>query len=123
MKTRMLPLLCLASCGFSLGVLAQDGPVTGKEIQDQWVGKSAIGTTRGGTPATLRLMADGSASIASGAAILDTGTWRPWDKGYCTTWTTIRRGEERCFTVQRSGSKITVLNPDGSVSGYFDEVK
>jgi hypothetical protein len=125
MKTPLVQVLAVAvmAMSFLSPVDAQDGVITGKEVQEQWVGKSLIGSTPAGVPATVRLLADGSASISSGATTLDTGTWRAWDKGYCTTWSTIRRGEERCFTLQRSGARITVLNPDGSVSGYFSEIK
>lgn len=123
MKKQVLPALAIAAMVLSVDLFAQEGLVTGKEIQEQWVGKLLIGATPAGVPANLRLLADGSASISSGAATLDTGTWRPWEKGYCTTWSTIRRGQERCFTVQRTGPRITVLNPDGSVSGYFSEIK
>lgn len=126
MKKCTLALLAVVAAVLSTAavpVRGQDGTISGKEIQEQWVGKSLVGTTAGGGPAVLRLLADGSASIGSGEATLDTGQWRAWEKGYCTTWATIRRGVERCFTVQRSGTRIAVLNPDGSVSGYFDQIK
>jgi hypothetical protein len=45
------------------------------------------------------------------------------EKGYCATWVKIRAGEERCFTVFRSGSNFKVLNPDGSVSGFINAVR
>ena len=108
---------------FAPGAMGEDSAVSGKEIAEKWVGKSAIGRTANGTPATVRLMADGTVTISSGSVTLDTGTWRAWDHGYCTTWRTIRAGQERCFSTRRSGNIITVLNPDGSVSGTFDEIK
>jgi hypothetical protein len=101
---------------------AQDQTVTSKEIQDTWVGKALIGTTPKGAAATVILRADGTATVSSGSTN-DSGTWRLSDMGYCTTWKTIRAGDERCFTAQRAGTKVTVLNPDGSVSGYFTEIK
>ena len=101
---------------------AQDVPITGKEIQANWVGKAALGTTANGAAVTMKLSADGTATVSAGNTN-DSGTWRAWDSGYCTTWKTIRAGQERCFTVRRSGSSIAVLNPDGSVSGHFHEIK
>lgn len=101
---------------------AQDMPVTGKEIQDQWVGKTLSGTTANGAPVTMRLMADGSATLVAGST-RDSGTWRASEGGYCTTWKTIRSGQERCFTTRRTATNVTVLNPDGSVSGTFHEIK
>lgn len=101
---------------------AQEQPVTPKEIQDDWVSKTLTGTTANGAPATLKLQPDGTASVAAGPTN-DTGTWRLSEQGYCTTWKKIRAGQERCFTVRRVGTKMTVFNPDGSVSGQFTEVK
>ena len=45
------------------------------------------------------------------------------ENGYCTTWKKIRAGQERCFTARRNGTNITMLNPDGSVSGTFTDIK
>ena len=101
---------------------AQEVPVTGKEIQDNWVGKTLLGTTAKGAPVTMKLLADGTATLLVGSTN-DSGAWRASENGYCTTWKTIRAGEERCFTTRRSGSTVTVLNPDGSVSGQFHEFK
>jgi hypothetical protein len=101
---------------------AQERPVTPKEIEDTWIGKSLVGTTPNGAPALVKLQADGSAAVSAGSTN-DTGTWRISDQGYCTTWKTIRAGQERCFTVRRDGVKMTVFNPDGSVSGYFTEIR
>jgi hypothetical protein len=101
---------------------AQEQSVTPTEIQETWVGKTPVGTTASGTPATIKLLSDGSASVSAGSTG-DTGTWRVSNQGYCTTWRTIRAGQERCFTVKRSGTKMTVLNSDGSVSGYFTDIR
>jgi len=106
----------------SLVVQAQEVTVTGKEIQDNWVGKTLSGTAANGAPVTMKLLTDGTATLSVGTRN-DSGTWRATESGYCTTWKTIRSGQERCFTTRRSGSKVTVLNPDGSVSGQFDEIK
>ena len=102
--------------------MAQDGPVAAKEIQDTWVGKELTGTTASGAKATMRLEPDGKASVSAGNTS-DTGTWRISESGYCTTWKTIRAGQERCFTVVRAGTTFKVMNPDGSLSGQFNAVK
>jgi len=102
--------------------LAQDGPVSAKEIQDTWVGKDLIGTTPSGAKAFVRLEPDANASVSAGSTN-DTGTWRLSENGYCTTWKNIRAGQERCFTVTRTGSTFRVANPDGSVSGFFNSIK
>lgn len=102
--------------------MAQDVSVTAKEIQENWVGKELVGTTASGASATLRLEADGRAAVSAGNTS-DTGTWRLSESGYCTTWRSIRAGQERCFTVVRAGSAYRVLNPDGSLSGHFTSIK
>ena len=84
------------------------------------VGKDLQGTTAGDARASTRLEPDGRASISAGT---DTRTWRLSESGYCTTWTKIRAGQERCFTVVRSGPSFRVFNPDGSLSGQFDSIK
>ena len=99
---------------------AQEQLVLPKEIQDTWVSRTLIGTTANGARATLRLQPDGTASLAAGSTS-DTGSWRLSEQGYCTTWKNIRAGQERCFTVRRVGAKMTVFNPDGSLSGQFTQ--
>jgi len=101
---------------------AQDVSVSAKEIQETWIGKELIGTTASGSRAWLRLEPGGAASVTAGTTS-DTGTWRLSDTGYCTTWKTIRAGQERCFTVTKSGSTFRVNNPDGSLSGFFTSIK
>lgn len=102
--------------------VAQDPAVSPKEIQETWVGKELIGTTPSGSRVTMSLEASGKASVAVGSTF-DRGTWRLSEHGYCTTWSTLRNGKEACFTVTRQGSTFTVLNTDGSVSGYFSSIK
>jgi hypothetical protein len=113
--------MLLGAAVFATNALCQEVPISSKEIQDQWPGRTLIGATASGGAVTMVLKTDGTAEL-SGAAN-DTGTWRLSENGYCTTWKKIRAGQERCFTARRSGAKITVFNPDGSVSGSFSEIK
>ncbi|MEO7245757.1 MAG: hypothetical protein ABIX12_11500 [Rubrivivax sp.] len=116
-----LPLAC-ALAVFDVPASAQDGPVAPLEIKENWVGKDLLGLTSAGARVELRLEPDGKASVRAGTTS-DTGTWRLSEAGYCTTWRTIRAGQERCYTVTRSGSAFTVANPDGSTSGSFTTIK
>lgn len=118
MKILISPLVPLLGLFLIGQARAQDGPVTGKEIQETWVGKEMIGSSGSGIKVYVKLEADGKASFTAGGTS-DTGSWRPAEYGYCTTWHTVRAGQERCFTVSRSGSRFKVANPDGSLSGYF----
>lgn len=121
-KTYLMTALATSAVLLAGAAVAQDAPFTAKEIQDTWIGKDLIGSTGSGARAWLRLEPDGKASVSAGATN-DTGTWRISDTGYCTTWSTIRAGQERCFTVTRQGSTFKVLNPDGSLSAYITTVR
>ena len=121
MVSRRLAAACLIACAPAIA-LAQEAPVTPKEIEDTWVGRTLVGTTAAGAPATLKLLPGGAAAVSAGSTN-DSGTWRLSDGGYCTTWRTIRAGQERCFTARRAGTKITVHNPDGTLSGTFTEIR
>ncbi len=101
---------------------AQSEAITPNQIQLGRVGKTLSGQATPGAPVTMKLLADGTAQLSAGRTN-DSGTWRLSDTGYCTTWKTIRAGQERCFSASKSGDRITVLDPDGSVSGYFTEIK
>ena len=98
-----------------------EAAIAPSEIQQRWVGKTLLGSTASGGRVTMVLRPDGSAEL-SGAAN-DAGTWRLSENGYCTTWNKVRAGQERCFTAHRNGKAITVLNPDGSVSGTFTGIE
>ena len=121
MRYRTFAIAAIFSAFFA-PAFAQEQPVMPKEIQDTWVGRTLVGVTANGAPATVRLQPDGTASVAAGSTN-DTGTWRLSEQGYCTTWKNIRAGQERCFTVRRVGAGMTVSNPDGSLSGQFTEIR
>ena len=101
---------------------AQEQPISPKEIQDTWVGKTLIGTAANGAAVTMKIQADGSASLAAGSTNV-AGTWHVSENGYCTTWKTNRGAQEKCFLAVHSGQKIVVSNLDGSLSGYFTDIK
>ena len=100
---------------------AQPAPVAPAEIRDQWAGRTLAGRTPTGAAVAMTFGADGKATLSGAAS--DAGTWRVSDEGYCTTWLRIRAGQERCFTARRAGGRIEVLNPDGSLSGTFDDLR
>ena len=102
--------------------IAQDRPLTPRDVADSWVEKTAIGATGSGARVELRLKADGSASVVAGSTS-DTGTWRLSETGFCTTWKTIRSGQERCFTGTIQGTAVRVFNPDGLYAGQYTEFK
>jgi hypothetical protein len=106
-------------------VTAQDGAVSPQTIQATWVGKTLVGTIGNGPlkgkQINVNLNADGSAKVDG--AIVDSGTWRLSEQGYCAVWKTIRNGQERCFTVVRKGSEHLVINPDGSINNTITEIR
>lgn len=117
--------LLLAVLTQSSFTLAQDGAMSPQAIESTWVGKTVIGTIGGGPlagkPMQLNMNRDGSITIDG--AVVDAGTWRLSDQGYCATWKKIRAGQERCFTVARKGKEQVVSNPDGSLSATVTEIR
>jgi hypothetical protein len=103
-------------------VTAQDARMTPEEIKASWVGKKILSRGASGALFDLYFKADGTIDI-SGNSFSDSGVWRLSDQGYCATWTRIRAGEERCFTVAKNGLNLQVFNPDGSVSGTIVKVE
>jgi hypothetical protein len=68
-----------------------------------------------GEPAEETFRADGSVKITGGLS--DRGYWRLWEQGYCTQWFRMRKGAERCFTLDKTADgKIRVFKPDGDIS-------
>ena len=94
---------------------AQDQTVSGEEIKTTWVGKKIFARSSKGGLIDLYLRADGTSEVSVGKMI-DTGTWRPTETGYCAKWQKIRAGEERCLNVVDRGGKLLVLEPDGSLN-------
>jgi hypothetical protein len=115
MKATWLPVLVLA-CALPI---ARAQTVTGAEIQEQWVGKEVIGRAGNGARVVMTMNADGTARLLVGA-LPDSGSWRPWEQGYCATWKGLRGGQEMCFTVKRDGDKFTIFRPDGSSNGSVE---
>lgn len=114
--------LVACALGAALPAAAQERPLTPDDVASGWVGKTGFGTTANGAKVELRLLADGTASVIAGSTA-DTGSWRLSDKGFCTTWKSIRAGQERCFTGVVKGSAVHVFNPDGSFAGQYTEFK
>lgn len=102
-------------------VAAQEVLIAPDEIQKTWVDKKIFSRSPTGGLVDFYLRSDSSAEV-SGNGWSDTGTWRLSDNGYCAKWKRIRAGEERCFTVVKNGSTVTVLNPDKSVSAEILKV-
>ena len=106
-------------------VQAQEASLSSEEVRAAWTDKTVMGTLvggpLGGRSIELQLKSDGTASVSG--AVTDTGTWRLPGQGYCATWTKIRAGQERCFTVVRKGTDTLVVNPDGSVSTLISAVR
>jgi hypothetical protein len=124
-------LTCIAfSVGAAFALLtgnvhAQQAFLSSEEIRAAWVDRTVMGTLvggpLGGKSIELQLKSDGTAAVSG--ATTDTGTWRLPGQGYCATWTKIRAGQERCFTVVRKDGDTLVINPDGSVSTLVSAVR
>lgn len=118
----LLPVLLALSAAAPPAAIARDAPLTGQEIHDAWAGRELTGSNANGARIFMRLEKDGAASVSVGT-FNDTGTWRPRDDGYCTIWTQIRKGQERCFSVVRAGMGWTVLDGDGKPTATITAVR
>jgi hypothetical protein len=98
------------------GAAAQDAvPVGPDEVQKALVGRTWEVELPDGRPAVESFNADGTVEINGG--LNDVGTWRLWERGYCTTWRRMRNGAERCFTLDRTpDGKYRIYKPDGEIS-------
>jgi hypothetical protein len=97
---------------------AQDGggtPLGPEDVKRELVGKVWQVELPNGVPATETFREDGTVKITGG--LRDRGYWRLWEQGYCTQWYRMRKGAERCFTLDRTADgKIRVFKPDGEIS-------
>lgn len=107
-------LLLLAGCA---GMGGQPGtPIGQAEVQRELVGKVwKVKLPGGAGSAVEHFDADGTVQITGG--LNDSGTWRLWEKGYCTTWRQMRQGAERCFTIDKTpDGQYRIYKPNGEIS-------
>jgi hypothetical protein len=115
-------LLCVIASAY-----AEDARMTPDEIKNAWVGKKLLLevptnlTLSQYVHADLYLKTDGSVDL-EGNGWGHRGKWRLSDDGYCTTYKTLRNGQERCFTVVKNGSTASIVNPDRSVASRVVKV-
>ena len=119
-RSKFLASVLLAGTVF--GASAQEEIVSVKEIQATWIGKTLTGQLPNGGPVSMQLRPDGTGKLVV-SAIPYQGVWRLSESGYCTAWSGIRAGQERCFTVKRSGSAFVVINPEGTEGGRFTAIE
>jgi hypothetical protein len=97
--------------------LAEEGstPFGPEDVKRELVGKIWSVELPNGVPAEETFREDGTVKITGGLS--DRGYWRMWEQGYCTQWYRMRKGAERCFTLDRTADgKIRVFKPDGEIS-------
>ncbi len=85
------------------------------EVKRELVGKVWNVELPDGQPAVENFNADGTVTIRGG--LNDVGHWRLWEEGYCTAWSRMRNGAERCFTLDRTPEgHYRIYKPDGDIS-------
>ena len=117
MRNVLASLCVVAATLTAVPVLAQDGatPLGPEDVKRELVGKIWQVELPNGVPAEETFRADGTVKITGGLS--DRGYWRLWEQGYCTQWYRMRKGAERCFTLDRTADgKIRVFKPDGEIS-------
>ena len=97
-------------------IAKDDGlPFGPDDVKRELVGKVWQVELPNGVPAEETFRVDGTVKITGGLS--DRGYWRLWEQGYCTQWYRMRKGAERCFTLDRmADGKIRVFKPDGDIS-------
>ena len=111
--------LTLSSCALTEQSLRDKeiSPLSQSELQALHARPRTIqGTSATGDRVTGTYTPEGVAKIqwSSGGA---EGSWRIKDGKFCTTYSTLRGGEERCFTVYKTGdNEYKSFNPDGSLN-------
>ena len=117
MRNVLASLCVVAATLTAVPVLAQDGatPLGPEDVKRELVGKIWQVELPNGVPAEETFRTDGTVKITGGLS--DRGYWRIWEQGYCTQWYRMRKGAERCFTLDRTADgKIRVFKPDGEIS-------
>ena len=117
MRNVLASLCVVAATLTAVPVLAQDGatPLGPEDVKRELVGKIWQVELPNGVPAEETFRTDGTVKITGGLS--DRGYWRVWEQGYCTQWYRMRKGAERCFTLDRTADgKIRVFKPDGGIS-------
>ena len=101
----------------ALPALAEQGgaPFGPEDVKRELVGRIWTVELPNGVPAEETFREDGTVKITGGLS--DRGYWRLWEQGYCTQWYRMRKGAERCFTLDKTADgKIRVFKPDGEIS-------
>lgn len=107
-----MALFCAAGPAMGQAGAVKVGP---DEVKRELVGKTWDVVLPDGQVATEWFNADGSVTIRGG--LNDVGQWRLWEEGYCTAWARMRKGAERCFTLDRTPEgHYRIYKPDGDIS-------
>ena len=117
MRTVLAPLYLAAAIVAAIPAMAQDGasPFGPEDVKRELVGKIWTVELPNGVSAEETFREDGTVKITGGLS--DRGYWRMWEQGYCTQWYRMRKGAERCFTLDKTADgKIRVFKPDGEIS-------
>lgn len=120
-----MPVGRLSAVGLAMSVaLALAGPasgdtLSGKELRILLAGKTIhISAPFGTVP--VRYSAGGTMSAKSKAMGVyagvaeDRGTWRISGNQFCQRWNIWKKGQEQCFSVSLTGSKVRWQSDDGS---------
>jgi hypothetical protein len=94
-------LVCLITCG-----TASAGELPGPDLRDALVGQTIKWWEDGGWHAgELSLLLDGRAEIRidAPAAMREEGSWQIRGNELCTSWSTLRQQQTKCYSVKRTG--------------------
>jgi hypothetical protein len=107
-------------CWVDLASAAATNNLSPQEIKATFgTGDAFTATSPAGTAYQMVLKPDGTASRTpkkGSPAVV--GTWRLSDNGYCSIW---GKNPENCYTIQKSGTKYTVLDKKGQVAAHWSK--
>jgi hypothetical protein len=117
MRNILGSLYLVAATLVAVSAMAEEGstPFGPEDVKRELVGKIWEVELPNGVPAQETFREDGTVKITGGLS--DRGYWRVWEQGYCTQWYRMRKGAERCFTLDKTADgKIRIFKPDGEIS-------
>ena len=102
MRNVLGSLYLVAAMLVAVPAMSEEGstPLGPEDVKRELVGKIWEVELPNGVPAQETFREDGTVKITGGLS--DRGYWRIWEQGYCTQWYRMRKGAERCFTLDRT---------------------
>ncbi|MCA0300837.1 MAG: hypothetical protein LCH95_00385 [Proteobacteria bacterium] len=84
-----------------------------------WIDQPKSVTASDGTSGTMRFNADGTATRTDNAGVVDGGTWRHHELGFCSTWAKDAAGKERCYSIGTGNGQTYITLQGANGPAYY----